>query len=162
MGLPWFPWYGKSATDVSLRRASDRGPVSCAFCQLGSPQLHHRAGTSSALVGLGTAASSISGAAVLMHASADSPGRAKEPVFSLINRERALAALSQEWVLLHWHEPLWILWAELRSLCLPMFSLLKEGRGHCHQQFFWHCTADVSLCRFSEQSQGSCVLPDLQ
>ena len=91
MGLPWFPWYGKSATDVSLHRASDRGH--CAFCQLGSPQLHHRAGTSSTLVGLGTAASSISGAAVLMHASADSPGRAKEPVFSLINRERALAAL---------------------------------------------------------------------
>ena len=48
-------------------------------------------------------------------------GGAKAPVFSLINREWAPADLSWEWALPLWHEPLQILWAELRCLCLPAF-----------------------------------------
>ena len=96
MGLPWVPWCGKCATDVSLHRASGKGPVSCAFHQLDSPQLHQRVGTGSHLVGMGIATSSFSGAALLAQASADSLRGAKVPVFSLIDREHALAALSQE------------------------------------------------------------------
>ena len=32
----------------------------------------------------------------------------------------------------------------------------------CFQQFFWFCSTGTSLCRFSGQRQGVCVLPDQQ
>ena len=49
---------------------------------------------------------------------------------------------------------------ELRHL----FSLLKQitafaGSGCCHQQFFWCCFGDSSLCRFSGKRQGTGVFP---
>ena len=78
----------------------------------------------------------------------------------MINREWALAALSWEWVLLHCHELMQILWVELRHLCLPLFHLVKQvtalaGSRHHHHQFFWHCFEDVSLCRFPGWSEGT-------
>ena len=71
-------------------------------------------------------------------------------MFSLIDREWAPAALLWEWALLHWLEPLQILWAEMRCLCLPVFSLLKHitacvGSGCCCQQFFWCCHSGASF-----------------
>ena len=119
MGLPWLSYCGKSATDVSLHRATGRGPVSCAFLQLSIQQLCQRVGTSSPLVKMDTATSRFSGAALLACASADYLGRAKVPVFSLIYREKALVALSRESVMPHWHESLQILWEEA-----TLFSLI--------------------------------------
>ena len=72
-------------------------------------------------MGMGTAASSFSGAALMAQASSDSLARAKAPVFSLIDKEQAPAALSKEWVLLCWNEPLQIFRVELRHLCLLCF-----------------------------------------
>ena len=72
MDLPWLPWCGMSATDEkSLHRASGKGPVSCTFLQLGSPQISQGTGTSSPLMQVtvlhkvGAAVSSFSGAAML-------------------------------------------------------------------------------------------------
>ena len=81
---------------MSLLRATGRGPVFCACRCLGSPQLCKRAGTGNLLVGVGSATSSFSVVALLVPVSADSLGRAKAPGFSLIDREWALAVLSQE------------------------------------------------------------------
>ena len=80
-------------TDVSLRRATGRGLVSCAFLWLGNPWLCQGVGTGSCLRGMGGATSRSSGSdqSPLMRASADSLGRAKVSVFSLINRELALS-----------------------------------------------------------------------
>lgn len=52
-GPPQLPWCAKSVTDLSLHRATGRGPVTCVLHQLGSPRLHQRVGTSSPLVGMG-------------------------------------------------------------------------------------------------------------
>lgn len=87
-GLPLATLASKSATDMSLRSATGRGPISYAFRWSDSPQLCQKEGTSSPLVGMSIAASSFSGAAVLARASADSLGGAEVPVFSLVNRER--------------------------------------------------------------------------
>ena len=119
MGLPWLPWCGKCATNMSLHRAPGRGTVSCAFHWWDRPQLHQRMGTGTPLMGMGAATSSFSGTALLVQASADFLGGIKVPMFSMISREQAPAALSQEWVLPHWHKPLQILWVELRCLCFP-------------------------------------------
>ena len=83
MGLPHSLDMEKSANDVSLPRATRKRHVSCAFLQLGSPQFHQGAGTSSPLMGMGTASSS-SGAATLAKPSADFLGGAELPVFSLL------------------------------------------------------------------------------
>ena len=68
------PCCGKSATDVSLHRATGKCLVSCAFHWLGSTQLLQRVGTGGPLMGMGAAA--------LACASADSLGGAEMPVFS--------------------------------------------------------------------------------
>ena len=91
MCLHWLPWCGTSTADMGLGRVPGRDPVSCAFLQLGSPQLHQGAGTSSPLMGMGTAPSSSSGAAMLARASADSFGGTELPLFSLLKQVTAFA-----------------------------------------------------------------------
>ena len=94
MGPLWLPGCGKSATDVSLHKATDKGPVSCAIPWLGSPQLHQRGDTSNLLVKMDAATTSFSGTVLLVRASADYLSRAKISLFFLINRERAPGARS--------------------------------------------------------------------
>ena len=136
-------------TDLSLHRATGRGPVSCAFHWLGSPQLHQRVGTSSPLVKMGTATSGFSGAALLARASADSLGGAKEPAFFLITREWAPRAFSQEWA-----QPLWV---ELRLLCFPYSSrsLLLQEAGAATSRF----SGAALLVRASADSLGGTNAP---
>ena len=107
-GPPLAPlvWCGKNANDVSLHRTTGRGSVSCAFCKVGSPQLHQRAGTGTSLVKMGVATGSFSGSVLLVQVSVDALGRVKVPVFSVINREWAPAALSWKWALSCLYEPL--------------------------------------------------------
>ena len=92
MGLPWLPWCGKSATDVSLHRAAGRDSVSSTFHCLDSLQHHQRAGTSSPLMGMGTA--------MLVRASADSLGGAEMPVFACVFPAQVDHCFCRKWSLL--------------------------------------------------------------
>ena len=65
-GPPLAPFVWKAATDMGLCRAIGRGPVSCAFHWLGSPQPHQGEDTGSPLMGMGTATRIFSDAALLV------------------------------------------------------------------------------------------------
>ena len=117
-----------------------------------------------AFAGSGHCCEQIFWCCLLVQASANSLGRAKAPVFSLIDREWVPVALL-EWALRWaallvltgccWREPLHILWVEPRCLGFPSSrgtgaaataALLAQVGLHLHG----------SLC---QQEQGTCVIP---
>ena len=140
MVLPWLPWCGKSAKDMSLHRATGRDPVSCTFHHLGSSsrewilapshgnghccqqllwhyptsmRLCRFSGQSldvcvfllkqiTAFAWSGHCHQQLFWCCFAGQASADSLGRAKASVFSLIVRKQTPVALSWEWALPFW------------------------------------------------------------
>ena len=88
---------------------------------------NYQAGTSSPLEGMGTAASSFSGVALLARASANSLGGTEMPVFVYVFPAQAGRCFCMKWALLPadflappcWSQPLQILWVEPNQLCFP-------------------------------------------
>ena len=116
---------------MSLQGATGRGPVSCFLHWLGSVREQYRQSS----CGSGCCHQQLFWHCFAGGVSADSLGGNNEPVFSLVEREWALAALSREWVgtgsslmgigAVTVAGALQVLPVELRHLCLPVFSLLK-------------------------------------
>ena len=129
MGLPWLPWCGKTATYVSPSQGPWQGSCICGFLPVGKPTALSESGHWQPSHENGHCPRRLFWHCFAGASFCRFSGQSQVAFVFPDEQGQALVALSREWALPHWHEPLQILWAELRCLCFPCSSgslLLQE------------------------------------